>query len=121
MTNESSLTERLKTARERAGFTKAEASRQLQLSKIGYNRYESGDRTPSRQMLTVIAQRFNTSLAYLEGTTDNMDADYIIVSANDSPDLFSLVEKCKNADGTTLNLLKAYLDNLPSAEEEGNA
>ena len=59
------IAKRITAARENLGITKAEASRRLNLSKIGYCRYEYGDRTPSMQTLEVIAQCFNTSVDYL--------------------------------------------------------
>ena len=43
--NEQLLSERIKIARENLGITKAEAARRLNLSKIGYCRYEYGERT----------------------------------------------------------------------------
>ena len=45
------IPERLKKIRENRGLNKAEAARLLGLSKMGYLRYESADRTPSHQII----------------------------------------------------------------------
>ena len=65
------VSDRIKTARENLGITKAEAARRLNLTYIGYCRYEYGDRTPSSQTLELIAQCYGTSVDYLTGKTDN--------------------------------------------------
>ena len=82
------IAERLRTAREKVGITKAEASRRLNLSKIGYCRYESGERTPSVQTLEVIALCFGTSVSYLTGETDEMTPDKIVIEKSKNPALF---------------------------------
>lgn len=52
------IPERLKFVRENMGITMAEASRRLNLSKIGYCRYEYGERVPSQQTLEIIDSMF---------------------------------------------------------------
>ena len=86
--NEQLISERIKKAREKLGITKAEASRRLNLSKIGYCRYEYGERTPSPQTLEVIAQCFNTSVDYLTGLSDDSDPTQIVVNKKEYPELF---------------------------------
>ena len=49
------IPERLRNVREGLGITMAEASRRMNLSKIGYCRYEYGDRSPSPQTIEVFA------------------------------------------------------------------
>lgn len=102
------IPERLKNAREKLGITRAEASRRLNLSKIGYSRYEYGERVPSPQTVEAIAICFHTSVAYLTGATDDMSPDYFVVDKNKNPDLFALVELCNTADHCTLNRLLTY-------------
>ena len=86
------IPERLKTAREKTGMSMAEASRQLSLSKIGYCRYEYGERTPSIQTIEVIARCFNTSVEYLTGQTEDISPDYVIINKNSEPELYNLAE-----------------------------
>lgn len=108
--NNSSLSERLKSARENLGITKAEAARRLNLSKIGYCRYEYGERTPSYQTLEVIAQCFNTSIDYLLGASNNPKPTQIVVDQNKEPELFTLVEMCQQSNPNTINRLISYLE-----------
>ena len=102
------IAERIKSAREALGITKTEASRRLQLSKIGYCRYEYGERTPSIQMLQVIAQCFNTSVDYLTGKTDDMSPEFIVISKEKDPELFCILEECQSPDSQMLNRLLSY-------------
>lgn len=102
------ISERIKAARESLGITMAEASRRLNLSKIGYCRYEYGDRTPSIQTLEVIAQCFGTSVAYLTGETDDMSPDSLIVSKQDNPALFELVNLCNDENPEMIHRLLKY-------------
>ena len=88
------IPERLTGIREREGITMAEASRRLNLSKIGYCRYEYGDRIPSPQMVEIIAQCFGTSASYLTGETDDPSPDYVLVKKEDTPILFELAVEC---------------------------
>ncbi len=111
MTNQL-LPERLKNAREKTGITMAEAARRLNLSKIGYCRYEYGERVPSPQTVEIIAQCFGTSADYLTGVTDNMSPDYIIVRKNDSPVLYNLMQELSSSDDMTLQRLLTYYKKL---------
>ena len=106
------ISERIKIARESLGITMAEASRRLNLSKIGYCRYEYGERTPSIQTLEVIAQCFGTSVEYLIGETDDMSPDSLIVSKHDSPALFELVNLCNNENSEMINRLLKYYTSI---------
>ena len=75
--------ERLVALRTAQGITRAEAARQLNMSAMGYGRYEKGERTPSFQTVSYIAQYFNTSTDYLYGLSDDNSALYCA-----SPDSF---------------------------------
>lgn len=106
--HEQLLSERIKIARENLGITKAEAARRLNLSKIGYCRYEYGERTPSIQTLEVIARCFNISVSYLTGETNDMQPDCLIISKKDSPILFELVSSLQNKDDEVIKRLLTY-------------
>lgn len=102
------LSERLKIARENIGITKAEAARRLNLSKIGYCRYEYGERTPSIQMIEVIARCFNTSVDYLTGKTVDSSPDSIVINKGDNPMMFELIHSLQNANEDTVKRLLTY-------------
>ena len=111
------VSDRIKSARENLEITMAEASRRLNLSKIGYCRYEYGERTPSAQTLEVIARCFHTSVDYLTGKTDDMSPDCIIISKTDSSALFELVSSIKSSDIQSVERLLAYYKALTQQEE----
>ena len=85
------LPERLKKIREDRGLNKAEAARLLGLSKMGYLRYESADRTPSYQTIVFMAQKLGTSPDFLTGKTDDSEPMEFIISKSDDPVLFELI------------------------------
>lgn len=114
--NEQSLSERIKIARENIGITKAEAARRLNLSKIGYCRYEYGERTPSIQTLEVIARCFNTSIDYLTGKSDDITPDQVIISKKDNSIIFELVTSLQNENDESLRRLLAYYNAFKKEE-----
>ncbi|MBR1508394.1 MAG: helix-turn-helix transcriptional regulator [Eubacterium sp.] len=101
----------LKAARLKKGITMAEAARQLNISKIGYCRYEYGDRTPSMQMVEAIARCFDTSVSYLIGeTTDDMP-DSITINREDDAELFEFIVKLRE-DENLISRMMAYLNGI---------
>lgn len=100
--------ERLKTVREKKGISMAEAARKLNMSKIGYCRYEYGDRTPSLQTVEVLAQFYETSVDYLLGKTDDMSPDCIVIRKNSSPDLFEIVQSLSSVNCSSKKAILEY-------------
>lgn len=105
------IPERLISLRQSLGINKAEAARKLNISAMGYGRYESGEREPSYQMVVFIAQTFNSSVDYLYGNTDNKNATILTISSDDEPDLFFLVQSIRK-DKHMLERLLAYANEL---------
>lgn len=105
------IPERLISLRKSLGINKAEAARRLNMSAMGYGRYENGDREPSYQTVSFIAQTFHSSIEYLYGTSDNKDASIVTISSNDEPELFLLVQSARN-DSNLLKRLLAYANIL---------
>ena len=103
---------RLIKARESLGLTKAEASRKIGLSKIGYCRYEYGERIPSPQMMEIIAQSLNTSSEYLTGQTDDMSPNCILIKKEDTPELFKIVEELSSTDQKMLKRILTYYEKI---------
>ena len=83
--------ERLIKIREQLGMNKAEAARKLNMSAMGYGRYENGQREPSFQTVCFIASTFNTTSDYLYGLTDDPSPSTITISSSENPELFSFV------------------------------
>ena len=96
----------------------AEAARRLNLSKIGYCRYEYGDRTPSPQTVEVIARVFGTSVAYLTGESGDMTPDFIIIDKNGTPELFELVQSLSAYDSDAQKRIFAYAKKLSSSQKK---
>lgn len=99
--------ERLISLRQSLGINKAEAARRLNMSAMGYGRYENGDREPSYQTVSFIAQTFHSSIDYLYGISDNKDTAILTISKNEEPELFVLVEEARK-DSNLFNRLLAY-------------
>jgi transcriptional regulator with XRE-family HTH domain len=111
------LPDRLITVRESLGINKAEAARMLNISAMGYGRYEKGEREPSYQMVNYIAQTFHTSIDFLYGYSDEMSVRTTIISEKEEPELFLLVELARQDKKYLPRLLK-YAKRLsqPNAE-----
>ena len=109
--------ERLVEVRTSLNINKAEAARRLNLSAMAYGRYEKGEREPSYQSVCFIAQTFHCNIDFLYGTSDEMKADYIIVSHSESPELYSLLlEIHENRD--MRDRILAYARNLEENQIE---
>lgn len=103
--------ERLLQLRTSLNINKAEAARRLNISAMAYGRYEKGEREPSYQTVCYIAQTFNCNVDFLYGTSDKMEADYIMISSNETPELYALVKMIKEQNDLGGRLL-AYAHKL---------
>ena len=99
--------ERLVSLRESMGINKAEAARRLNMSAMGYGRYENGNREPSYQTVSFIAQAFHSTTDYLYGISDSKTATSVTISIENEPELFLLVEAARK-DDELLKRLLAY-------------
>jgi len=106
------IPERLVSLRNSLGINKAEAARRLNMSAMGYGRYENGTREPSYQTVSFIAQTFHCSTDYLYGLSDSMESPTITVSASDNPELFALIETIQSSDNDLLKRLVAYTEHM---------
>lgn len=114
--NKKIIPERLRIAREYTGITMAEAARRLNLSKIGYCRYEYGERTPSLQTLEIIAQCFGTSVDYIVGNTDDMSPDTLVITKDSSPELYEFVRSLCTSDDSTQKRIITYFNKINSLQ-----
>ena len=106
------IPERLTTIRKNLGLNMAQTARLLNLSKMGYGRYEHGDRSPSYQTLEFIAEKLGTSVAYLTGASDSPEPEKIVLSRQDSPELYSLVVELKQRDSGFIERMLYYYNEL---------
>ena len=106
--------DRLTSVRKSLGLNKAQAARCLNMSAMGYGRYESGEREPSFQIVSFIAQAFGTTSDFLYGLSDNQTVNTITISVDDNPELFELVTALKNNQELVARML-AYLKRIDGA------
>ena len=99
--------ERLISCRKNLHITKQEAAKRMHLSQPAYLRYESGERTPSIHVITVMADVLGTSVAFLTGESNRPDC--YLIHANAEPQLFQLVETYRSMDSETKTRLLTYL------------
>ncbi len=109
--------ERLIQIRESLELNKAEAARQLNMSAMGYGRYERGERIPSYQTVSFIAESFNTTPDFLYGLTGDPEATSITISSTEDPELYSLVELIKK-DRSHIKRLMAYYNKLIAGQKK---
>lgn len=103
--------ERLIYIREKLGINKAEAARRLNMSAMGYGRYEKGEREPSYQTVCFIAEAFGTTPDYLYGESEIDSCDSITVSSASNPLLFELITSMQN-DPMLAERLIAYANKI---------
>ena len=104
---------RLIECRKKIGISKIEAAKRMHLSQPAYLRYEAGERIPSFQTMTVIANVLNTSVEYLTGKTDDPLPFSYTISKFDEPELFEIIDLCKNNDNNMIKRLLAYAKKTP--------
>lgn len=99
---------RLKECREKNNLSKRKAANLIGVSQPAYLRYESGERTPSAQVMKEIAKVFHTSVDYLSGVSNDSSCDIIEVSKSENKEIFYLVEKCNSMTDIQLKCLITY-------------
>lgn len=88
------LTKRLKSLRESKQLTQQELADKLNLSRVRYNNYETGKRSPDYDTLQVIANFYDVSIDYLLGNTDNPNSE-IVLTDKDEKDIAKTMQKLK--------------------------
>lgn len=106
------ITNRLIECRKRLGISKNEASKRIGVSQPAYLRYESGERTPSIQVIKEIAKVFHTSPDYLIGKTDSPNVDSYVITREENPELFLIIEKYYHSEEEQQKRILAYLKEL---------
>ena len=104
--------EHLKKSREKLGISKQEAAKRIKVSQPAYLRYESGQRTPSIQVINEMAIAFETSVQYLMGLTDNDSPETLVISKTSEPLLFEIISSYKKLDDSQKRRLLAYASRL---------
>lgn len=69
------FSERLVDLRKSKNLTQKQVYEAVEMSMVGYQRYEYGTREPAFQKLIALADYFNVSIDYLVGRTDNPEVN----------------------------------------------
>ena len=76
--------ERLIDARKKAGLSVMDAAECLHLTRVGVNKYETGQTRPTWPVLRMLAFTYHTSVEWLCGETDDPSPDRVVIDADDS-------------------------------------
>ena len=87
----SNLSARIKELRTSKNLTQKELAETLSISTVSVSSYETGAKTPSLDMVMNIAQRYNVSIDWLCGLSDNMTLDNHITTYKELFRLFITV------------------------------
>lgn len=71
----STFTYRLATLQVQQNHLKKDIAKAVNISIMGYYRYERGEREPSMSTLIALAEYFNVSIDYLVGRTDTPEVN----------------------------------------------
>lgn len=104
------MPERLKELRLKKGLNKTKAAELLQISKMAYGRYESGERIPSYQYIVYIAQQMGSSPEYLTGKTEEDGPKELVISRESEPELFGMLLDYKSQEESFKKRMRAYLE-----------
>ncbi|WP_130858914.1 helix-turn-helix domain-containing protein [Gracilibacillus phocaeensis] len=120
--------ERLRYIREETGFEQKEVGKRLNMTKSGYNHYESGRNQPSIETIIKIADILEISTDYLLGRIDTpyLPGNYTInddLSLNEAEMLVvkemkkSLMDKISDQPVDKVKRLEEYWDFIESKHE----
>lgn len=102
---------RLKEKREQKGWNKLVASQEMGILQSAYSRYESGERTPTYQVIRTMAQYLGTSAEYLTDQTDDPSpVEYLIT--NDDPKLSFIIETYNRLPAEPRDNIYKYVKDL---------
>ena len=100
------LDKRLKILRLECEKTQEEIAKDLGISRIRYNQYETGKRTPDNEILVQISEYFNVSIDYLLGKSEirNPYESHARIkdSIEDDPELLEFWEVLKEREDLQL-------------------
>ena len=104
--------ERLERLRKKAGLTKMEMAKRIEVAQPTYLRYESGERKPNIHVVRAMARVLGTSDSYLLGKAKKVKADYLTINSKDDAMLFKLIAACQKLDAEQLERLAAFVEQL---------
>ena len=109
--------DRLIQSRENNNLSKREAAKLIGISQPAYLRYESGERTPSIQVIKEMAKVFHTSVEYLTDEVNDPSPKIIEIDKTNNETLFNIVEFCDGMNEQQTQRLLAYAKELLHLKE----
>ncbi len=99
--NKVPISERLRTARKRAGFTQRQVADFIGVTESAYCGYETGKRQPDPAKISAIAFLLHVTGDYILGLVDDPTAYYGVTISDTDPQLDEIVAICQrlNAQG----------------------
>lgn len=113
------LSERLRKLRENLGISQSKLAKEIGITQASVNRYETDTTTPSVETLLWYAERFDVSMDYIFGRTDEPQGklyEYNPKPSAKNPEMQKFVEMCFDPQSPMNNQLKQAI--LKMLEEE---
>lgn len=90
------LAERLRTLREGMGISQAKLAKEIGVTQASVNRYETDKTTPTVETLLWYAERFDVSMDYIFGRTDNPQGKQYnyLPKMDNSEEFVEFIEMC---------------------------
>lgn len=115
----------LKSLRIKEGLTQDELAEKVGFSRSAVSMYESGNRTPTPDILEMLADFFNVDMNYITGTTEeeyylDLKTKQIAQEIFNNPELRALFDASKNATPEDLEITKNLLISLKRKEQGGD-
>ena len=105
------ISSKIKELRTSLGLTQAEFAESINTTQAALSGYERGDRTPSLENLTNISQKYNVSIDWLLGRSDNKNIDFELKTYTDLIKLVLLIiDTSKISQKSYLNSNKLDID-----------
>lgn len=115
------LVERLRTLREGMGISQAKLAKEIGVTQASVNRYETDKTTPTVETLLWYAERFDVSMDYIFGRTDNPQGKQynFLPKMDNSEEFVDFIEMCFDPKSPFNSRLKqALLDMLNDTQSE---
>lgn len=99
--NEMPISDRLRTARKKAGFTQRQVADYIGVTESAYCGYETGKRQPDPAKISAIASLLHVTGDYILGLVDDPSAYYGVSVSDTDPQLDEIAAICRqlNAQG----------------------
>lgn len=103
MSNENIISSRIKELRASLKLTQNQFAETLNISTVSISSYETGAKTPSLDMIINIAQKYNISIDWLCGLTDETSTTSVISTYSDIISILTAI-----ADNSSLSIEIGY-------------